>query len=228
MENIASRVRRCSFCRCPFHNILSCDHSLLIEFQNNLFQKKHEILEMRETNLYEKMALFESWILYQCMFGNTFILKAYSVRYLGCTMRDGLNIYFQKITAFIWDYELDPENQLNPASIEVPEDVGLEWYIDRTGDQNLLPSSNINNNNITILIEESPLHLDLHKKEDCSICYENMKKVKMVQINCLHEFCGTCVKKIIHSNIKKCAFCRQPIESVKVKNKEMESFFKSI
>lgn len=229
MENIISRIRRCSFCRSPNHNILSCDDPLLFDFQQNLFQKKQEILNIQGTSLYEKIALFESWVLYQCMFGNSFILKAYAVRYLGCTTRDRINIYFQKISNFIWSNELNLINERNSVSEnqEMEEEVGLEWYIDRTGDPNLLPIQEVTNINIIMEDLYNSLNIDLFKKEECSICYECIEVKNIVKLNCFHEFCGCCVKKIIHSEIKKCAFCRKTIDCIKVKNKEMESFLKN-
>ena len=58
--------------------------------------------------------------------------------------------------------------------------------------------------------------------QECSICYENVSVSNIVKINCNHEFCGFCVKKIINSDIKNCAFCRTKIECILVNNSEME------
>ena len=115
MENISivSRIRRCSFCRCPNHTIISCNHDLLTDFQNNIDLKKNEIIRMMGITLYEKITLFESWLLYQCVFENTFLIKAYAVRFLNCTMRDRINICIKKISDFIWLNEMNKINQMN-------------------------------------------------------------------------------------------------------------------
>ena len=212
MENITTRIRRCSFCRCPYHNITACNHSLLIDFQNNMYYKKNDILGMDGINLFEKIALFESWILYQCMFGNSFLIKAYAVRFLRCTMRDRINTCIQKISNFMW------ENERNQP-IEEWNNIDIEWTIDRTGDPNL-----INSIPISIFVETTLINIDVNKKEDCAICYENTLINDMVKLNCSHEFCGFCVKKIIHSDIKNCAFCRKKIEFINVKNTEMQTY----
>jgi hypothetical protein len=227
MVNNLVTVRRCSFCRSSNHNILSCNHSLLTDFQNNLHYKKNEIERMDGISLFEKVALFESWILYQCVFGNTFLIKAYSVRYLNCTMRDTTDTYIKKICDFIWENEIIHGETVNSQEIEI------EWFFDRSGDPNLLPSNSDSNltTNINILVDESyHLNVDLEsefKLEECSICYESIKTSNMVKINCAHEFCGFCIKKIMNSDIKNCAFCREKIDYIKVKTLEMENILLS-
>jgi hypothetical protein len=167
------------------------------------------------------------------MFGNNNLVKAYSIRFLGCSTRDRLNISLQKITSIIW------ENELNLNSLEEQEEEqiennnnnnDIEWIIERTGDLSLLPNTPIiNEKEINIILEETtiPLDLNLISKEECSICYENIEINKIVKINCSHEFCVGCIKKIINSDIKKCALCRNNIDCIKVKNTEIETFLKN-
>lgn len=239
-NSVTVRVRRCSFCRCPNHNILSCNHTLILQFQNNLFYKKNEITGMLGISLFEKIALLESWILYQCVMGNSFLIKAYSVRYLNCTMRDRTNTCIKKISDFIWENEIihgDGETQNS-------EEIEIEWFFDRSGDPNLLPSnsdlnSDLNSNlttNVNILVEvEVEVQVEVQvqefesefKLQECSICYESIEKNNMVKINCAHEFCGFCIKKIMNSDIKNCAFCREKIHCIKVKSLEMEKILLS-
>lgn len=69
--------------------------------------------------------------------------------------------------------------------------------------------------------------LDLDTVEEveceCSICYENIKCMDMVKLNCTHHFCGTCIKRSLtaHSNrldIPRCALCREQIIKFSVKS----------
>jgi hypothetical protein len=192
-----------------------------------MYYKKNDILGMEGINLFEKIALFESWILYQCVMGNSFLIKAYAVRFLRCTMRDRINTCIQKISNFMWENEINLplENHIDLDS----QQINIEWTIDRTGDPNLINSNSISN--INILLDEfetkmDETKIDENKKVDCSICYENTLINDMVKLNCNHEFCGFCVKKIIHSDIKNCAFCRKNIDCINVKTLEMETLFK--
>lgn len=56
---------------------------------------------------------------------------------------------------------------------------------------------------------------------ECSICYDNIKDIDMIELNCKHKFCVYCIKEMIFSyendkntNKKKpcCALCREKIE----------------
>jgi hypothetical protein len=139
-----------------------------------MYYKKNDILGMEGINLFEKIALFESWILYQCVMGNSFLIKAYAVRFLRCTMRDRINTCIQKISNFMWENEINLplENHIDLDS----QQINIEWTIDRTGDPNLINSNSISN--INILLDEfetkmDETKIDENKKVDCSICYEN-------------------------------------------------------
>ena len=66
--------------------------------------------------------------------------------------------------------------------------------------------------------------------QECSICYEQIEYSKMVKLNCDHEFCGYCVKKIVDTSHTtnlacSCAFCREKLEHVEVRHVEMQRLF---
>jgi hypothetical protein len=59
--------------------------------------------------------------------------------------------------------------------------------------------------------------------EECSICYEQMKRINAVTLNCNHRFCGGCIKQTLEChndliNNPSCALCRTTMTSFSVKN----------
>ena len=62
--------------------------------------------------------------------------------------------------------------------------------------------------------------------EDCAICYESIKCMDLVKLNCEHKFCGDCINSSLkaHNNMycgPSCALCRTPMVSFNVKNQEI-------
>lgn len=62
--------------------------------------------------------------------------------------------------------------------------------------------------------------------EECPICYESIKCMDLVKLNCDHKFCGGCVNGWLkaHNNISggpRCALCRNEIKTVSVKDKKI-------
>jgi len=62
--------------------------------------------------------------------------------------------------------------------------------------------------------------------EECAICYESIKCIDLVKLNCSHKFCGSCIKGSLraHNNIycgPSCALCRTQMVSFSVKNPEI-------
>lgn len=57
---------------------------------------------------------------------------------------------------------------------------------------------------------------------ECSICYENIKCMNLVKLNCAHEFCADCIKGSLNAcnsgqGMPKCALCREQIIRFSVK-----------
>lgn len=64
---------------------------------------------------------------------------------------------------------------------------------------------------------------ELEEVEECSICYEQMKRLNAVTLNCNHRFCGGCIKQTLEShndliNNPSCALCRTTMTSFCIKN----------
>jgi len=73
------------------------------------------------------------------------------------------------------------------------------------------------NPNIVLRFDEKIIDGDF----SCSICYTgDISGDNKVLLNCLHEFCGECAKKLINMSHDKpsCAYCRTKIDTITIKN----------
>ena len=67
---------------------------------------------------------------------------------------------------------------------------------------------------------------DVNESCDCVICWENVKIMDTVTLNCNHTFCAGCIKNILVSNSSNngqkpcCALCRQTMKTFQVKDVE--------
>ena len=63
------------------------------------------------------------------------------------------------------------------------------------------------------------------KEMDCPICYESIKCVDLIKLNCSHKFCGPCLKSILEihniTHDPKCALCREYMCSFDIQNPEI-------
>jgi hypothetical protein len=64
---------------------------------------------------------------------------------------------------------------------------------------------------------------------ECNICYEIHNNENFIKLNCNHEFCKGCVKKILKScrifNDPCCAYCREQIITFTYKNETVQTEF---
>jgi len=94
---------------------------------------------------------------------------------------------------------------------KIMENYKLEFY-----DENL-------KSNIKLLCDETKINGDF----SCSICYNYTSNDNKVLLNCCHEFCGDCTKKLINiSDDPTCAYCRTKINSITVKNVHCDAWSK--
>ena len=254
---ISMRARRCSFCRDPRHTVNICTSPLIVEFQNLLYQKKNEINQRSNVNLNVKISHFESWLY---SLDDINLLKVYAVRNCGAYTREPYPIWVVKITNYIWfeeRYNMNGDineerreyqtgfqtmitqfNDLANVLIQnqTPPEETLEgimsWIIDRTPDYTILDDlmNSKKLQKITIQIKEENEENKNVVLKECCICYEQREHSDTVKLNCYHEFCGLCVKKIIDTNrenrsYSSCAYCRELISNIEVKNEEMEKMF---
>jgi hypothetical protein len=67
---------------------------------------------------------------------------------------------------------------------------------------------------------------DVNELCDCVICWEKVKIMDTVTLNCNHSFCASCIKNVLISNSSSniqnpcCALCRQPMKTFQVKDVE--------
>ena len=119
----------------------------------------------------------------------------------------------------------------------------VSWEIDRTNNYiNEIPIHMINNYYIilnslfgnedegpTIPFTQKKIQLkimpfDVCKEEEqsCFICMEEIEKINFIELNCHHQFCGLCMKKILdtckNNEIPKCPYCRKKIVDIKVQS----------
>jgi len=70
---------------------------------------------------------------------------------------------------------------------------------------------------------------ELHIEKQCDICYEQCKQIDFVKTNCNHEFCHTCMKTHLNTQIQNvmqcCAMCRGEIKSLAIKCTEIHLDF---
>lgn len=63
------------------------------------------------------------------------------------------------------------------------------------------------------------------KEMNCPICYESIKCVDLIKLNCSHQFCGLCLKSILErhniTHDPKCALCRENMRSFDIQNPEI-------
>jgi hypothetical protein len=68
----------------------------------------------------------------------------------------------------------------------------------------------VNKYNISPLLVSD--EVEVEGVEDCAICYESIKGVDLITLNCSHKFCGSCITHILENhNINSkptCALCR--------------------
>ena len=243
-------VRCCSFCREDDHFISNCNSHRFSHFEMILLQQKVHYLDTGNGNVAHAMNEYELWL---STFHDRALVRAYATRYCGGYARDSIDRSVNFIIRKIWHEERSQLLQEN--RIEVPEIVQavnqfvhlvtqlrnedpnevtdtqqellgdvITWLIDRNPDYTLL--ERLRNNTNHKKVEVVYLHEETEREEECSICYELTEYSNQVKLNCDHEFCGSCVKKIIEKNNQPCcAFCRVNIEKIEVKSINMQQIF---
>jgi hypothetical protein len=91
-------------------------------------------------------------------------------------------------------------------------------------------SSNISSRNtqkINVIVE--PANNTEKENQDCAICLESETYSNLVQLNCSHTFCSSCIASSFanHHNDTRptCALCRGQIHSLTVRNSKINNVF---
>jgi len=217
----------CSYCHFPGHTIRNCGVSRISNNAiaiTNIFIHAHN----NYVTTMEKWDYFERNV--RCFHGGD--IKAVALRYRDCN----INYPKNRIISFIWDKLClgiyVPQREFRVVMPRIPDvipafardlDVNISWSIDRTPDVNLAAICSQNKYNIELVIETKK---EEEKCEDCAICYDKIKTVDEVILNCGHTFCWLCIKTILtnHNNMKagpSCALCRKGMSKFVVKNQEI-------
>ena len=222
----------CSYCHLPGHTIRNCDDS---KISNNAIAITNIFIHAHNNYI----TTMEKWDYFRrnvsSFHGGD--IKAVALRYPDYFIRCTKNI----MISFIWDklcsglYVPHPHRESRVVMPRVPDvipvfaqdlDVNISWSIDRTPDVNLAAICSQNKFNIELVIEMKKEEEEEEEEEECAICYDKIKTVDEVMLNCGHTFCGLCIKTILtnHNNMRNdpcCALCRKDMSKFVVKNQEI-------
>lgn len=213
-ENVLHRVRNsqnliqlnttCSYCNALGHNITNCNSLNLILFNELCFIIKNEIVN-RE--------LFTRWLITFALanISRNCLVKAYGVSKCGCRFSDNMCVVIENIankiynlTDSIQDLVLSdmPSDLLIRALSDIPSGlatINAQVYPEEPPSIELIYDTTLNE------------HVDTIK--ECPICYEEKGIQEIIQLNCKHELCKVCTKKICETN-SRCPCCRAKIENI--------------
>lgn len=93
-----------------------------------------------------------------------------------------------------------------------------------------IPFNQVKKYNISLLLVSN--EIDEECKEDCVICYNEIKCMDMVTLNCDHRFCGVCINETLKSHKSMysspcCALCRKQMTNFTVNNQETVNLISS-
>jgi len=226
-------IRRCSCCRSEQHNITQCNSQILLDFKENLINRRNELREIPSIDFNDKISYFETWLYGQ----DHNLIKSYSMRFCGSYSRNSLELCVTKIVSLIWNVERNPNRSIHEyvslPRVNIPQDsldileLRLAEFLSELRN-NPLDSSENRKYNIRVEIDTSDDNLETI--ENCNICYEEKKNCHMVTLNCNHNFCGDCVSQILKKcdtiSFPNCAMCRTKIHSFKIKHDETMNILK--
>lgn len=204
----------CSYCKSPNHTINYCSSSNILRLWFTMYQT---FIRLRNRPACRHNDILLSRQMYDYLHVNYCIpqLKAVCHRkILNFTARgEPKSHYVERII----DQCFSEYNIYN----------SYRWTIDRTPDYNLLdiPTPSYRRlpvkNLITIL--DVDVDNDSASTFECGICFETQPSSMSVSYNCQHLFCSDCVQKVFShmpnsATIPTCAFCREPITKLIVKD----------
>jgi len=211
----SNKIRRCSCCGSQTHNIKLCNDQTLINFEENLFNKKSMLLEIVSIQLNDKISYFTIWVKKQ----STKLIKNYALRFCGANSKNNLQTCIELVINYIWDISnseetnlIEDDNSFIQNSYNYLE-LDLSDFLARL--RNEYKQMNESRKfDITILNNKTKLNDD-DLSEECNICYEQNKKIDMIKLNCYHQFCKNCIKQTLKkcspNCAPSCAMCRSKI-----------------
>jgi hypothetical protein len=118
---------------------------------------------------------------------------------------------------------LESEGQNMAAALENDLSSAILFYdmmmAMNTENISVIEEEKVNHNIDIVLLQET----DSNQIKECDICYETYSKNEFIKINCRHELCKNCIKRLIIKNKNKssCPFCREKICKITVKTQEI-------
>ena len=211
----------CSFCKTSGHNVLTCDHPDLRNFELDCVQICQELnsrLEFRNRlkNIYsDSVEILQAYVAKKCRIRltsvdeliDTIINYIYDNYNFNDTYEEEMEVDVEIIN--ILTRMMNPNEDVDHSSLEsslINDIVSgvLFASISAQADQN-------RRLNIEITLDEQ--EGNVYEKE-CDICYENCSCDTFVTLNCKHDFCLSCIKKSFAADKREkpcCALCRTEI-----------------
>jgi hypothetical protein len=231
----------CFYCGEDTHSVAQCVNPGIL----NLYERLTEIhLETRLTRVSALNQQQFTSVIQNMMFND---IISVAIKYTNASYPNSVIITDDYYTESLWyHFENKYLSYMNRVITDLADNANV--YFINGPIINNRPNSNIinRNNNINSPIIQRQRHLRLrngnsrkkynfittietekyneHQEEECPICLDDVKCIKIVKLNCSHKFCVSCVIKSIKSNRKhnyECALCRCKAESVRVYNADV-------
>jgi hypothetical protein len=221
-------IRKCSHCRSTSHTVNLCDDTSLKIFDTRLISKKEEL---REIGVDSENSLFyyKTWMLSI----EPGLLKAYAMRYCGANSRistvDCVHRITEKIFCVQQVAEVAEVEEFIPFIVDdtsyqlitdeemeyIDADIVERYHAMRGYRREPRTSENRKYNNIaTNVNDEKKGEIE---ETTCLICYDDVSSMSFVKLNCGHDFCGTCIQKLLKkccpTKLPRCALCRVNMSS---------------
>jgi len=254
LRSIARGPRCCSFCRVQGHTVSTCNDIRLRNFEDCCIIRQS--IEPSVNSRYQ----FKAWLLSTAL-NETLLVKTFAIRKCGASRQSSIHDCIEYIIHYFYNNNNNQTN-LNDSLLEdfIPltenttsnrEDllsaaIGMLYIsnqtptIEETEINDLEQIINeyvnyINSKNKYKINMSTELELVEEQQHvcECNICYESYEKRNFIRLNCMHEFCNTCLKTILTVDTDKiqlpcCAYCRANITDIVVRSEEIKTQFEEI
>jgi hypothetical protein len=152
------------------------------------------------------------YYMYDSHFVNTDFVSRGFVRNMGIELEAEA-----EVEALLAEAEAEVEAQLD-AQLRLEAQLEVQLEVEAQRRYNIMP--------IFVFKDENDDAEGTEEKEmDCPICYESIKCVDLIKLNCSHQFCGVCLKGVLEihniTHDPKCALCRAFMTSFDIQNPEI-------
>jgi hypothetical protein len=113
----------------------------------------------------------------------------------------------------------DINNYYSPGPTEMTENTGHH----RPHTPDTPPPPTANKFYISVVFQNLEIS---EEQQNCCICMENREKNEICELNCQHNFCGTCIKDVLcknkNSKQPNCPLCRRDIKNIKTQQTKIK------